>query len=53
MGYEKTFHCFHGTTEEAYNQIVQNEKFTFQTRENHWLGNGDQHQNQFLNPINP
>lgn len=40
MGYEKTFHCFHGTTEEAYNQIVQSGKFTFQTRENHWLGNG-------------
>lgn len=40
MGYEKTFHCFHGTTMESYNKILESKKFTFKPRENHWLGNG-------------
>ena len=40
MDYEKTFHCFHGTTMDSYEVIKETEEFIFEIRDNHWLGNG-------------
>lgn len=40
MGYIKTFHCFHGTTTEYFKCIKESNRFQFQQRNNHWLGNG-------------
>lgn len=40
MQYERLFHCFHGTTIKAYQEISRTKKFTSNPRYDHWLGNG-------------
>ncbi|PGM61419.1 hypothetical protein CN947_13470 [Bacillus cereus] len=40
MNYSMKYNCFHGSTFEAINLILQTKKFDFEKRNNHWLGNG-------------
>lgn len=40
MHYIRSFHCFHGTTTNRFDEIVKDRKFIFKQRKNHWLGNG-------------
>jgi hypothetical protein len=40
LNYKIDFHCFHGTTKESLDKIINNKKFEYEYRDNHWIGNG-------------
>ncbi|PEJ11514.1 MULTISPECIES: hypothetical protein [Bacillus] len=40
MNYNVRYNCFHGSTHEAVNLILETKRFDFEKRSNHWLGNG-------------
>lgn len=40
MNYVVKYNCFHGSTDEAIDEILKNKKFHFNKRDDHWLGNG-------------
>ncbi|MBL3731780.1 hypothetical protein JIN86_19605 [Lysinibacillus sp. HST-98] len=35
-----SYNCYHGTTSKNSNIIITNKEFTYEYREDHWLGNG-------------
>lgn len=38
--YERVFNCFHGTSSSNFDLISNQKHFTFERRNDHWLGNG-------------